>query len=139
MLLRRSLRRARRRHAFTLMEVLLVLAILVVLGSMSVLLFGNVKAGADIKAAKAQIVSLDTPIQLFVERYNRYPATLDELQNPPALNNGQPSLILDKPIPADPWGNPYQYAYPGQHNGQTYDLWSNGAGGVGGDATIGNW
>ncbi len=42
----------------------------------------------------------------------------------------------------DPWGNDYQYVYPGTH-GREYDLYSFGAdgqeGGEGEDADIGNW
>jgi general secretion pathway protein G len=47
---------------------------------------------------------------------------------------------LDKTVPADPWGKPYQYASPGTHNADGYDVWSNGPDGVSGtDDDIGNW
>ena len=43
----------------------------------------------------------------------------------------------------DPWGKPFQYQSPGQHNEHTFDVWSDGAdgapGGTGLDAEIGNW
>ena len=46
-----------------------------------------------------------------------------------------------KRVSKDPWGNPYQYVYPGTH-GQEYDLYSFGAdsqeGGEGANADIGN-
>ena len=47
-----------------------------------------------------------------------------------------------KRISNDPWGNPYQYVFPGTR-GREYDLFSFGAdsqeGGEGANADIGNW
>jgi general secretion pathway protein G len=44
-------------------------------------------------------------------------------------------------LPQDPWGNPYQYALPGEHG--RFDVYSFGAdgakGGEGENADIGNW
>jgi general secretion pathway protein G len=44
---------------------------------------------------------------------------------------------------SDPWGNSYQYRFPGTHHANGYDLWSRGAdgqdGGEGQGADIGNW
>ena len=46
-------------------------------------------------------------------------------------------------VPADPWGNSYEYEQPGQNNSYSFDLWSLGAdgkpGGEGVDADLGNW
>ena len=45
-------------------------------------------------------------------------------------------------LPADPWGNPYQYRQPG-NDGRSFDVWSQGADGADGgsddNADIGNW
>ena len=44
-------------------------------------------------------------------------------------------------LPKDPWGNDYQYQYPGQN--MEFDIWSFGSdgqsGGEGLDKDIGNW
>ncbi|HSY53814.1 MAG TPA: type II secretion system protein GspG [Opitutaceae bacterium] len=43
-------------------------------------------------------------------------------------------------MPLDPWGEPYQYAYPGVHNKSSYDIWSKGPDKQSGTADdIGNW
>ena len=42
-------------------------------------------------------------------------------------------------LPLDPWGNEYQYRYPGIHNQKGYDLWSMGQDGVTSSDDIGNW
>jgi general secretion pathway protein G len=45
-----------------------------------------------------------------------------------------------KDVPKDPWGNYYQYQYPGTHNTNSYDCWSMGPDGQNGTADdIGNW
>jgi general secretion pathway protein G len=81
----------------------------------------------------------------------RYPTTeqgLDALilepSSDPAPRNFQPGgYIQGGALPADPWGEPYQYRAPGEHNPHSFDLWSLGAdgadGGDGLDADIGNW
>ncbi len=50
---------------------------------------------------------------------------------------------LNRPVPADPWGNGYVYRCPGVHNPNRFDLFSLGAdgrkGGSGEAADIANW
>jgi general secretion pathway protein G len=61
--------------------------------------------------------------------------------NDPTVRNWRDNGYI-KRISADPWGNPYQYVFPGTR-GQEYDLYSLGAdgqdGGEGANADIGNW
>jgi general secretion pathway protein G len=49
-----------------------------------------------------------------------------------------PYLQKDK-VPLDPWGHPYVYEAPGRHYPASYDLYSKGKDGQGGNGTIGNW
>ena len=48
-----------------------------------------------------------------------------------------------KKLENDPWDQPYAYVAPGQHNQDSYDLWTLGAdgkeGGKGSDADVNNW
>jgi general secretion pathway protein G len=78
----------------------------------------------------------------------RFPTSeqgLDALITPPpdVRNYQTGGYLRERRIPVDPWGNPYQYESPGQHNDHSFDLWSFGADGVPGgdenDADIGNW
>jgi len=78
---------------------------------------------------------------------DRYP-TPDEglkvLVDPPANDDSKkwrgPYI---KQLRNDPWGNPYQYAFPGTHHPTSFDLWSRGSdgaeGGEGEAADLGNW
>jgi general secretion pathway protein G len=122
------------------MEVLLVLAILVILGSLAVFAFGNAKMKANIDSAKSQIGLLSTPINMYLNDYNQYPDDLSQLRNPPARPNGQAAPpYIENDVPLDPWNNPYQYHKGGQHHPDSYDLYSLGPNGVEDANVIGNW
>ena len=132
MVTKREKRVARRqRSAFTLMEVLLVLAILLVIKGMVVpKLLGRQKS-ANIDATKVSIEGLSQALKLYA---------LDHEGNPPTSAEGIKSLLeaskkdarwkgpyLEK-IPLDAWGVPLQYRIPGVHNPQSFDIQSSGAG-----------
>jgi general secretion pathway protein G len=140
-------RRARPRAGFTLIEVLLVMAILVILGSLAGGMFIRVKQNADVSAARAQIGLFKQPIHMFQLNTNQFPTTaqgLDALLNPPAdlanANKWQGPYMDQNPLPLDPWGQPYQYMCPGRANPDTFDIWSVGPDGQDNTADdIGNW
>ncbi|MFZ5833317.1 MAG: type II secretion system major pseudopilin GspG [Planctomycetota bacterium] len=138
--------KTRCRRGFTLIEVLLVLVILVVLASMSVPLYQTYQRQANKNAAKSQIGLFDTALETFSMNTNSYPTTeqgLEALITPPAdlpdPNKWEGPYIKGE-IPVDPWGNPYQYAYPGGRNPDSYDIWSLGPDMADGtEDDIGNW
>jgi len=130
------------RSAFTLVEVLLVLIILVVIFSIvTPRLFGT-KERADIDATKIQVGAMQSAFDVYRLHTNRYPAQIEELWEEPsdsALAEKWNGPYIEKPKP-DPWGNQYQYSAEGKHNSNKYDLWSNGPDGQSGtDDDIGNW
>ncbi|MFV3282747.1 type II secretion system major pseudopilin GspG [Pseudomonas sp. NY15356] len=143
----RSARRAQR--GFTLIEIMVVVIILGVLGA---LVLPNVMSRPDhakLTAARTDIQSISTALEIYRLDNGRYPSTaqgLDALVKRPTVAplprqwNAQGYL---KSTPTDPWGSPYQYTSPGTHSSQGYDLYSLGAdgqpGGEGMDADIGNW
>jgi general secretion pathway protein G len=133
----------RDRRGFTLMEVMVVLAILVILGSIAVGVFTGVQATADRKAAQVQVQTIDQASELYRAVVGEYPATLDDLSIQPAhLTQTQWSGPHIEDIPLDPWGNPYEYVYPGQRNShlQKPDIYSYGEDRQGGtEDDIGNW
>ncbi len=133
----------RRRDGFTLMELLLVLAILVVLGSMTVAFFGGTRQKAFINAAKGEIGIFKSSIGRYQLDVKKYPNSLEELINKPSGEEGElwgGPYVEGNEINKDPWGNPYRIAAPGKNNSDTYDLWSFGPDGQdGSDDDIGNW
>jgi general secretion pathway protein G len=128
-------RRRRRRRGFTLMEVLLVLAILVILGSMVSIFIIGTQREAFRDAARFQISELETTLDAYRLHVGSYPSTnqgLEALVAPPAdLQNPAKwrGPYLKKQIPADPWGRPYQYELMGP---EQYRIWSWGPDGADG-------
>jgi general secretion pathway protein G len=141
---------SRRNHAsgaaqcgFTLLELLVVLVILGLLASLvAPRMFGNV-AKSEVKVARAQIAALETAVENFRLDMGRYPSSdegLVALQKAPGNDPRWSGPYLKKAVPADPWGNPYQYRAPGERG--DFDLVSLGRdgrpGGSGDDADLTN-
>jgi len=134
--------------AFTLIEIMAVVLIIGLLSTLvGIAIFPQIDK-ARVNAARSQIKMLDAALETYRMDSARFPSTdqgLDALIVEPAdARNYQPGGYLrERRVPADPWGNPYQYESPGQNNPHGYDIWSWGAdgqaGGSGTDADIGNW
>ena len=137
----------RRIRAFTLIEVMVVIAILAVLAALIVPKVMSRPDEARVVAARQDIASLLQALKLYRLDNLRYPTTdqgLAALVTRPTLApvppNWKPGGYLER-LPRDPWGNPYQYLSPGLRG--EVDVFSFGADGVAGgegfDADIGSW
>lgn len=122
-------RTRRRRGGFTLLEVLLVLAILVILGGMVGFYFAGIQGRAYSDVAKRQIESFKDALELYRLDTGRYPTNgvgLNGLLQAPAdLPNPAKwkGPYIDEAIPADPWDNPYKYE---QVSPTQFKIWSMG-------------
>jgi general secretion pathway protein G len=145
---RSQFRRLERRSedGFTLIELMVVIAILAILTV--VVAINVIPSGqkAKITAAKADISQLEGALNLYKLNYDSYPTTSQGLQALVAAPAGVDASKYQKggyiqKLPPDPWGRPYLYASPGQHG--EADVWTLGAdgkeGGEGADADIGSW
>lgn len=126
-------------RGFTLIEMLIVIIIIGLLASLvGPKLFTKVDK-ARIKTAKAQIELLSAAIDTYRLDMGKFPATLEELRS--SDDPRWEGLYLPKQIPPDPWNNPYEYKYPGEHG--SYDIISYGADGkpegTGNDEDIVSW
>ena len=108
-------RRIRRsaRKAFTLMEILLVLAILVVLASMVGVSYSRIQKSMQISSARTQLGLLEEAVKAYQISVGSLPPNLEALlQAPPELPNPTKwqGPYLDKSaLPVDPWDQPFQY------------------------------
>ena len=122
--------RRNRRRGFTLMEILLVLAILVVLGSMVTVGFVRMQKNAYINTTKSQISLLEDAVQAYTLSVGVPPNTQQGLEALIVQPGDLPSPekwtgpYLDKQsLPLDPWGNQYEYE---QINADQFRIWSPG-------------
>ena len=131
-------------RGFTLLELLVVMVIIGLLaGYVGPKYFAQI-GKSEIKAARAQIDALEKALDHYRLDVGHYPSSESGLsalmKRPPAENSWQ-GPYLRKEVPMDPWGNPYHYAFPGEHG--EFDLFSLGKdgkpGGEGEAADIGNW
>ena len=132
---------------FTLIEVLVVVAILGILAAIVVPRIMDRPDDAKRVAAKADIGAIVQSLKLYRLDNGFYPGTDQGLgalvQRPttnPAPANWKQGGYLER-LPKDPWGSDYQYLNPGVKS--EIDVFSLGAdrsrGGDGSNADIGNW
>lgn len=139
-ILRRSVAK---RAAFTLIEIILVLAIIsILMGAVIFMVSGNLDDAKEIRV-KTDIQTLITSIRRYEMSNLNAPSTeqgLQALVSPP-IGSPKPRSWrqLMPAVPEDPWGSPYQYANPGKHNPNGFDIYSFGPDKKQSDDDIGNW
>lgn len=133
-------------RGFTLIELVVVIAVISVLaGLVGPMVFRNV-GDAKVAAARAQIELLGLALEQYRLDNDHYPSTSQGLaalwtqpQGDPPARNWRGPYLRKAPEP-DPWGRPYQYASPGIEHPASYDLFSYGRdgqpGGEGEDADL---
>ena len=109
---------------FTLIELMVVVAIIAVLATTAGLYLGTALDDADVAKAQTEIKALKGAVTAYMLKNNRrLPDSLDQVAE-----------YMDPPqIPEDPWGNPYQYTKDGSRK---FTIVSLGADGVAGGSEI---
>ena len=134
--------RRNRNDGFTLLELLVVLAILVLIAGFAAPQALKWLGGAKSDTARVQIEALGTAIDLYKLEVGNYPEQLEDLVSRPSGSDRWNGPYLKKgSVPKDPWDREYQYTFPGEHG--AYDLVSLGAdnadGGEGENRDITSW
>jgi general secretion pathway protein G len=122
-------RRKRRSRGITLLELLVVLAILALIATFAGPRLLNILSGAKTDAAKIQIDSLATTLDLYRLEVGQYPGEDEGLQalveRPAGNDKWNGPYLTKREALIDPWGNPYRYRFPGELG--DFDIYSLGA------------
>lgn len=134
--------RLKKRAAFTLIELMIVVIIIAALAAMVTPRWFQQLDFANEQIAKGDIKTIENQLAMYRLNIGNYPSTsdgLDALLTPPASATGWRGPYLEKK-PLDPWQHPYQYRSPGTHNPSGFDLYSLGKDGLDGSGDeIANW
>lgn len=133
-----------RQSGITLVEMLVVLAIIGLLAGLVGPAVLNQLGGAKTKTAKVQIKDFEQSLEIFKLDVGRFPSTQEGLQalvTKPAGIKGWNGPYLKSGVPSDPWNREYQYKSPGEKG--EFDIYTFGQdgnpGGDGENADVGNW
>jgi len=139
-------------RAFTLLEIMLVMVIIITLAGVVVVNLGSRREQAKINTTKIQLKSIEDGLEYFNSDLGRYPTTDEGLQ---VLNTGD--QLQDEELAKkwhgpylgketkdfsikDAWEHDFKYVSPGEHNTKTFDLYSAGPDGQEGtEDDIVNW
>jgi general secretion pathway protein G len=120
----------KRQSAFTLLEIMLVISIIVILLGVAINKLGNTTGIAKTMRVQADIQAISTQLKLYESINGFLPTTEQGLQALVTQPSTEPKpsrwYQLFKEIPKDPWGNNYIYLAPGRKNPTGYDLYSAG-------------
>jgi general secretion pathway protein G len=137
------------RGGFTLIELIVVIAIIATLAAVvAPAIFQNV-GDAKTSAAKSQVEMLGLALNAYRLDNDHFPTSdqgLEALRTMPAtgdIPHNWRGPYLTRLVPTDPWGRPYIYVSPGLRNPKSYDLYTLGRdgnpGGTDEDSDVTSW
>ena len=123
----------RKERGFTLLELLVVLAILGLLVGLVAPAVMRQLGSSKEKIARIEIERLATNLDMYKLDVGNYPTTEQGLQaliaKPSGVNRWSGPYVKREKMPEDPWGRPYVYHAPSQRPNHDYDLYSLGPNG----------
>lgn len=142
----RARKKARGELGMSLLEMMIVLAIMALVATIAAPRLINQLSRAKSQAATVEIDAIAQSLEYYNLELGRYPGEEEGLKalqeappgaefwNGPYMDAGEDGL-------RDPWDRPYQYRYPGEHGAfDVYSLGADGeAGGDGENRDVGNW
>ena len=107
-------------RGFTLVEILIVLALIGIVAGLAMSNLGEIFGGGKVKAAQTWVNSTgEAYVNSYLAMVGDYPKTLADLKSPP---QGIPPFVKRASDLKDPWGKDYVYQYPGTNNPGSFDL-----------------
>lgn len=125
--------RSDKQRGFTLIEVMVVVAILGILATIVMTNVVGKDEQARVTAAKTGLAQISNALEMYKLDNHKYPNTDEGLEALITKSSSAKTFpqggYLKGGLPKDPWGNPFQYIVPGS-NGRAYDVYSWGADGT---------
>jgi len=117
----------KKKNGFSLIELLVVMVILGLLAGLAAPRLAGRTEHARVQAVETDIQSgIALALDLYEVDVGRYPQALEALVTRPSEDAAWRGPYLRRGLPKDPWGNAYQYRFPGTMNMDSYDLFSLG-------------
>jgi general secretion pathway protein G len=115
---------------FTLLEIMLVVAIIALLLGAGFHYMGNTMGIAQDARVQSDLSTFEGKLKLYEAMNGNLPTAEQGLQALVTMPETDPKptkwyQLMEK-LPKDPWGNDYVYEIPGKHNPDSYDLFSPG-------------
>ena len=138
-------RQSEDQQGFTLVEMLVVITIIgLIMGLIGPRVL-NYLSESKVKAAKIQLQSFGSALDLFYLDAGRYPSTAEGLtalvRQTPGVASWNGPYLRGGSVPTDPWTHSYVYRSPGEHG--SFDIVSYGSdgqeGGTGTAADVVSW
>jgi general secretion pathway protein G len=123
------------RGGFTLVEILLVVAILGILAGVAVVSLKGRTKTANIAATRTSIQAVQTAIDVYETDNGVYPGSLQSLLTKGSENNWNGPYMRDGRMPKDAWGAEFQYAVGSDGNYKITSAGPDGQMGTGDDLT----
>lgn len=128
-----------RTGAFTLIELMVVIAIIAILAALTLSTMGYVNRKAAQSRAEAEVAALSAAIDAYKLDNGAYPSNNTTTLYKELTGQGSTKKVYFTPTAGiatnttngpfiDPWGNPYGYANPGTNNVGFFDIWSTAGG-----------
>jgi general secretion pathway protein G len=128
--MKRNGKHKKNKSGFTLVELLVVLVILLILGTIAVENFRSEPDKAKVSATKASFTSLENALERFKLDVGRYPTEEEGLAAlytaPDGLEDWAGKYLTKSRSLRDAWDNDYVYTTPGP-DGEPYEIISLGA------------
>lgn len=123
----------KQQSGFTLIEVMVVVAILGILATIVMTNVVGKDEQARVTAAKTGLAQISNALEMYKLDNHKYPSTDEGLealvQKAASAKTFPQGGYIKGGLPKDPWGNPFQYIVPGS-NGRPYDVYSWGSDGA---------